>query len=117
MNQTPLNPDAPDSQVSVDQRVEVIETSARDYPSHGAVTISLHHSERQSTTIQIAERTAESLRDQLNDHLAAALPEVTSVEELAKAWHAGYCKGEQTAFRERPVNPDTINPYKNGERP
>lgn len=50
-------------------------------------------------------------------YLAAALPEVTSVEELAKAWHAGFCKGEQTAFRERPVNPDTINPYKNGEKP
>ena len=42
---------------------------------------------------------------------------VNSVEELAKAWHAGFCKGEQTAFRERPVNPDTINPYKNGEKP
>lgn len=51
------------------------------------------------------------------DKCAAALPEVTSVEELAKAWHAGFCKGEQTAFRERPVNPDTINPYKNGEKP
>lgn len=50
-------------------------------------------------------------------HLAVAQPEVNSVEELAKAWHAGFCKGEQTALRERPVNPDTINPYKNGEKP
>lgn len=48
---------------------------------------------------------------------AVAQPEVTSAEELAKAWHTGFCKGEQTAFRERPVNPDTINPYKNGEKP
>ena len=50
-------------------------------------------------------------------YLAVALPEAVSVEELAKAWHMGFFKGEQTALRERPVNPDTVNPYKNGEKP
>src|SRR5690606_2181587 len=59
----------------------------------------------------------QSAKAVVSAYLAVAQPEVSSVEELAKAWYVGFCKGEQTAFRDRPVNPDTINPYKNGETP
>lgn len=67
--------------------------------------------------IRLDANAAHKVIELLKPHLAVAQPEVNSVEELAKAWYVGFCKGEQTAFRERPVNPDTINPYKNGETP
>jgi len=79
---SPLNEEAPDSAVSADQKITVYETPARDYPQHGSVSISLNHSKRQSTTIQIAKSTAESLRDQLNAMLAVPADTVNSVEEL-----------------------------------
>lgn len=79
---TPLNEEAPDSAVSADQKITVYETPARDYPQHGSVSISLNHSKRQSTTIQIAKSTAESLRDQLNAMLAVPADTVNSADDL-----------------------------------
>ncbi|UTT40235.1 hypothetical protein NMP99_02960 [Glutamicibacter mishrai] len=79
----PPNPEA-DSQVNKDQTIFAYEAAERDYPQHGSIMLKLHHSNFQSSLLQISKRTAESLRDQLNDLLAVAQPVVNTVEELDK---------------------------------
>ncbi|MBF6671570.1 hypothetical protein [Glutamicibacter sp. FBE19] len=67
MTSTPLNPD---SQVSKDQTIFAYKAAERDFPQHGSIMIKLHHNNFQSSLLQISKKTAESLRDQLNDLLA-----------------------------------------------
>lgn len=43
---------------------------------------------------------------------------LAEVERAAaeKAWREGFCRGEQSAAREIPQNPDQINPYRRKEQ-
>lgn len=79
---TPLNEEAPDSQVSKDQTIFAYGTAQRDFPQHGSIMLNLHHNNFQSSLLQISKKTAESLRVQLNELLAVPADTVKSVEEL-----------------------------------
>ena len=37
-------------------------------------------------------------------------------QQMAGAWHEGFCVGEQVADREPPANPHAINPYRKGRK-